>query len=304
MDGRTESTFVDRESGEPCTEHVHRGGFFRWLYGSRAGRALRGWLTGSRLLHRALARFADSPASRVCIRRFSVLAGVDTDEALEPEGGYRSFNDFFGRRLRPSCRPLDPDPQALLSPGDGKLFVAGDLGSEARLSIKGCSFTAAELLAKAADAAPYAGGSAAVLRLYLPDYHRVHFPADGVLDPPREVLGRYLSVTPFPGNDEPFYFRNHRVVSVLRSDRFGRIAMVEVGGFLISSVRPLCAARQRVRRGDEKSLFAFGGSTLVLLAEPGRVVFDADLLEHSARGLETRVRLGTRIARAGRAGSA
>jgi phosphatidylserine decarboxylase len=59
-----------------------------------------------------------------------------------------------------------------------------------------------------------------------------------------------------------------------------------------------------VRRGDEKSLFAFGGSTLVLLAEPGRVVFDADLLEHSARGLETRVRLGTRIARAGRAGSA
>ncbi|MDP6408366.1 MAG: phosphatidylserine decarboxylase, partial [Planctomycetota bacterium] len=48
----------------------------------------------------------------------------------------------------------------------------------------------------------------------------------------------------------------------------------------------------------------FGGSTLVLLAEPGRVVFDADLREHSARGLETRVRLGTRIGLAGRAGSA
>ncbi|MDP6410847.1 MAG: phosphatidylserine decarboxylase, partial [Planctomycetota bacterium] len=254
MDEGTEGAYVDRESGELCTEHVHQSGLFRWLYASRTGRAVRRWLTGSGLLHRAVGRFADSRPSRLCIRRFSTVTGVDTSEVLKPEGGFHSFNEFFARRLRPQCRPLDADPEALVSPGDGKLFVSGDLGSGGRITVKGCSFTAAELLAGAADPTPYAGGSAAVLRLYLPDYHRIHFPADGVPGQDREIPGRYLSVTPFRGNDEPFYFRNHRVVSVLDSPRFGPLAMVEIGGFLISSVRPLCAPGQPVRRGDEKSL--------------------------------------------------
>jgi len=48
-------------------------------------------------------------------------------------------------------------------------------------------------------------------------------------------------------------------------------------------------------RGDELGYFAFGGSTVILLFEPGKVVWDADLLANSARPLESFIRMGTAI---------
>ncbi len=50
-------------------------------------------------------------------------------------------------------------------------------------------------------------------------------------------------------------------------------------------------------RGQEKGYFRFGGSTIVLLFEADRVVFDDDLLADSATGLEVQVQVGTRIGR-------
>ena len=42
-------------------------------------------------------------------------------------------------------------------------------------------------------------------------------------------------------------------------------------------------------------MFYFGGSTIILLLEPGRARLDPALLAASARGEETLVRLGQRI---------
>jgi phosphatidylserine decarboxylase len=50
-----------------------------------------------------------------------------------------------------------------------------------------------------------------------------------------------------------------------------------------------------VCRGDEWGYFGFGGSTVLLVFEPGKVAFDADLRANSARPLETLIRVGQRI---------
>ncbi|MBI3269414.1 MAG: phosphatidylserine decarboxylase [Planctomycetes bacterium] len=292
-DGR----YVDRETGELRTEQLVRRGLFHWLYNAPTGRRVRPLLLHSRLLHSALGWYADQPGSRRWIPGFVRAARVNVAESERPPACYPTFNDFFARRLDPRARPLDPDPATLVSPGDGKLLVLPEVGPRSLLSLKGVTCGLAELLADPSLASRYAGGAAAVLRLYLGDYHRLHFPTGGLPRAPRRVPGRFYSVSPFPGNNLNFYGRNQRAVTLLESDGFGLLAFVDVGGFLISSIRHCFTPGRPVRKGEEKSFFAFGGSTLVLVAERGRVRWDDDLVAASAGGLETYVKLGTRIGR-------
>ena len=49
---------------------------------------------------------------------------------------------------------------------------------------------------------------------------------------------------------------------------------------------------------QEKGYFAYGGSTVILLLEPGRVRMDEDILTYSAQGVESKVRTGERIGEA------
>ena len=45
-----------------------------------------------------------------------------------------------------------------------------------------------------------------------------------------------------------------------------------------------------------KDIFSFGGSTLVLLFEKGKVVFDKDLILNTKNRFETSIRMGENIA--------
>jgi phosphatidylserine decarboxylase len=85
-------------------------------------------------------------------------------------------------------------------------------------------------------------------------------------------------------------------VTILESDQFGRMAIVEVGalrvGTIVQTYRP-----GRVSRGQEKGTFRMGGSTVVVLFEPDRVAFDDDLVRDSADGVEVHVRAGEPIGR-------
>jgi len=48
-------------------------------------------------------------------------------------------------------------------------------------------------------------------------------------------------------------------------------------------------AGEQVSRAEELGYFKFGGSTLLLLFEPGRMVYDDDLVDNSNGALETLV---------------
>lgn len=290
---------LDRATGELVQEPISLGGAFAWLFTSPIGRRLRPALFHSTLLHRLIERYADSPLSRRHIAGFVAANRIDLGEAIVPEGGFACFNDLFTRKLKPGARPVDPDPSALVSPADAKLFVVPELQEGERIDIKGIAFTASELLGDSAAGRSFAGGAAAVFRLYLPDCHRVYFPCDGVAASPRLIAGHYDPVTPYPGNDARFYATNRRVVTMLESNRFGLLALVDIGGFLISSIEATFPPGSRVRKGDEKSLFRFGGSTVVVLSQRDAVRYDDDLCRHSRDGHEVKVRIGERLGASG-----
>ena len=76
---------------------------------------------------------------------------------------------------------------------------------------------------------------------------------------------------------------------------FGTILYLEVGATCVGSIHQTFLPEERVRKGDEKGYFSFGGSCLVLLFEKGRIAFDEDLISNSEKGLETKALFGASL---------
>jgi phosphatidylserine decarboxylase len=83
---------------------------------------------------------------------------------------------------------------------------------------------------------------------------------------------------------------------LLTGTNCGPMLQIEVGALTVGSIVQTYE-RGPMRKGQEKGYFHFGGSTVILLTEPGRVVPDRDLLDATAQGLETLVKVGARIGR-------
>ena len=108
--------------------------------------------------------------------------------------------------------------------------------------------------------------------------------------------GRYDSVHAAALPHVPgLYAKNHRVITRYRTEQFGTAMLVEVGAMFIGSVVRQAPLGEPVRRGDVKGWFCFGGSSVLLFFEPGRVRPDADLLAQTAAGIETAVDVGEKI---------
>ena len=61
---------------------------------------------------------------------------------------YPNLAAFFYRELKPGVRPLDPNPNALLSPADGRVLQFGQIEGNAIEQVKGMTYTLDALLGK------------------------------------------------------------------------------------------------------------------------------------------------------------
>ena len=292
-----QARYRDRQTGDIVVERVPGESLLRWLYGTTTGRLFFRVALNRPLCSRLFGWWQQNTWTRRQIRPFVERYRINLDELAQPLNQYRNFNDFFIRRLKPEARPCDPDPERLLSPADGKALVYPQLGPGAKLPVKSCTLTAHSLLGGKIDPAPYQGGAALVIRLAPYDYHRFHFPADGQAEATRLIDGDFHSVNPLALARVPQVFhRNRRTVCQLTTPGFGKIAYVEVGALNVASIVQTYAPGP-CRRGQEKGFFQFGGSTIVLLFEPGTIVFDEDLIADSGAGLEVHVRTATGLGR-------
>ncbi|MBM3274585.1 MAG: phosphatidylserine decarboxylase [Candidatus Sericytochromatia bacterium] len=289
--------FRDRRTGRLLREEVFAGDAIRWLYGDGAGTLVLDKVVNTAWFCRLYGRLQDSRDSARRIPEFISRFKIDMNEAEKPLYTYRTFNQFFARKLKAGARPFETSPDRLPAPAEGKILAFERLEGDTRLPIKGANIPIDALLAGAEPHEPFKGGSALVVRLAPYDYHRFHFPDAGTAGRVREIPGRYHSVNPIAFTRVPDLFcRNKRTVLCLDSRTFGKIAYVAVGalcvGTIVHTYRP-----GEVGRGDEAGYFLFGGSTVVLLFEPGAVAFDDDLISDSANGLENQVQVGTGIGR-------
>jgi phosphatidylserine decarboxylase len=247
-------------------------------------------LTG--LVH-ALARAETPWLKRALIRGFLRRYAVNLAEAADsnPER-YASFNEFFTRALAPGARPLDRDPNAIVSPCDGIVSACGTIDGErllqAPLAAKRRWYTLAELLGGGASAGDFVGGSYATLYLAPQDYHRVHAPLAGLLTAVTPIAGRLFSVDARTASAvSRLYSRNARVVCRIATGA-GPLAVVLVGALNVSSIS--IVGRGELARGAELGRFNLGSTVIVLLPR-GRCDWLAGLTPGAV------VRVGTAIGR-------
>jgi phosphatidylserine decarboxylase len=288
-------TFWNRRTGQVEQELVYGEGALRWMYETQPGRALGEGLVSRRWFSALYGALQSSGWSARKIPSFVQTFGIPMEE-YEP-ATYATFNAFFIRRFRAGARAFTPQQQELAAFAEARYFAMERVDPADRFPVKGIALSAAELLGDAALAAPFAHGPAFIARLCPVDYHRFHFPDSGRVVAAARRAGPLHSVNPLALQCRPdILVTNERQVSILDTDHFGKLAYVEVGATMVGKIVQTHAANARFERGDEKGYFLFGGSTVVVLGEPGAWRPDDDLLEHSRQGRETLVRLGERIA--------
>lgn len=236
----------------------------------------------------------DDPASAREIRNFINFHQLDMSEVRQPVDEFKNFNEFFYRQLKPDARPCSaPDnPKIVVSPADCRSVVFNRLDEATKVWVKGREFSVQRLLGNAypKDAPRYVNGAMGIFRLAPQDYHRFHIPVDGIMDKPKSIEGEYYTVNPMAIRSAlDVYGENIRVIVPIDSVAHGRVMVICVGAMMVGSTIITRKEGEEVRRTEELGYFKFGGSTLLLLFEPGTVQFDDDLVDNSSGALETLV---------------
>jgi phosphatidylserine decarboxylase len=285
--------YIERSSGELKTEKVAGEKWLVWLYNNPVGELSLWAMVKRKFVSSFYGGMMDKEKSADKIPGFVEEYGIDLNIAQKKE--FDSFNDFFVRKLKPGARIIDNDSNVLVSPGDGKIMAFADVDKNDFI-VKGSKFNVARFLADSILALKYIHGGLIVLRLCPTDYHRFHFPVDGNISFPTIIDGNYYSVNPIALRKRlEIFCENKREYVVISTKQFGDVIMAEVGATMVGSIIQTYEGSHAMK-GEEKGYFKFGGSTVVLLFENGKVSIDKDLLKNTQNNLETEVKMGERIA--------
>ncbi len=235
--------------------------------------------------------FLSSPLSRPMIGRFARKNGIDLAQYLGVP--YRSFNDFFSRPIKPELRPIAADGGEFISPCDGLLSVY-NITDGAVFPVKQSRYGVSELLGGDAAAKRFDGGLCLVFRLCVDNYHRYCFFDSGRRLGGAFIPGKLHTVRPIALEALPVFTQNAREYTLMETDNFGLAAQIEVGALLVGKIENH-PGRESFLRGEEKGLFRFGGSSIVLLLEKGRVKLKDEFIP---AGGEVPVKMGQTIGNA------
>jgi phosphatidylserine decarboxylase len=286
--------YIDRENGQQKTEDVPGGGMLKWLYNTTAGKAALNVLFKRKMVSALGGWFMDSKLSAGRVQEFVIQNKVNLDECqISDVEQFHTFNQFFYRKLKSDARPLSEN---IVSPADGKVLAFQSLKDVSSFFVKGSEFTVLDFLQDKKLAQKYKNGSMLIVRLAPADYHRFHFPADGNISESKQINGYYYSVSPLALKKSlEIFCQNLREYSILSTPNNGDILISEVGATMVGGITQTYISNSEIKKGDEKGYFSFGGSTLVLLFEKDKIIFDQDLIQNTKKGFETAIKMGEQI---------
>ena len=290
---------IKDRNGEIVVTNEKQNILLKKLYGTVCGRVILKALTAP-AVSKAAGAFMDSRLSVPLIKRFIKSSGIDTSQYVMKK--FRSYNEFFTRRVKRGMRPIDRMPSHFISPCDSKLTVY-KIGKSSVFRIKGSRYRVSDLIQNDFLAKRYEGGYCMIFRLEVDDYHRYCYIDSGTKTENTFINGELHTVNPIALEHYNIYKRNCREYTVLHTENFGDVVQVEVGAMMVGKlVNENAGAARRVQRGEEKGYFAFGGSTVIVLAKKGSAVPEKRIWNYSRLGIETRVRQGETVGTAGRTG--
>lgn len=284
------------------TEQIYGEAWLRWTYATGLGRFALNLFVKRALLSRYYGWKMSQRASAHRVLPFIVDYGLDVDEFAKKPYSFKTFNEFFYRALKPAARPIagPGDDRVAVLPADGRHLAFQNVDAATGFYAKGQRFDLTSFLGSAELGREFAGGSLVISRLCPVDYHRFHFPVSGTPSEPHLVNGWLYSVSPIALRlNLAYLWENKRMVTLVESPVFGRVAVCEIGATMVGSILQTHVPNRAVTKGEEKGLFKFGGSCVVTVFQAGKIKLDDDLLKPAAEGMEVYARIGDRLGTAG-----
>ena len=288
-----EIRYMHRYKGCMETELVLGDRWLRFIYSSPLGR-LPLWLAIKRAwFSKWYGRKMSHPKSKSKIPDFIREFDVDETELAEPATTHACFNEFFIRRLKKESRPICEGPEKIAFPADGRHLGFQDISEISSIFVKGQRFELPSLFQSGDLAKPYEKGTLVISRLCPVDYHRFHFPVDGLATQPSLINGPLYSVNPIAlRKNISIFWQNKRYLNFSDNPHVGRVAQFLVGATCVGAVTITANLPREIRKGEEFGYFSFGGSTVLTLFEENKVILSKDLLESSSQTIELYARMG------------
>ncbi len=238
----------------------------------------------------ARGEYLHTPASAAVVPVWLADTAIHIEDFVIPEGGFTCFNDYFLRELRPGARPLsgEGDPSVLVSPADGSIFriLARDI--DTNFEVKRDVLNIRQALNNSPYSERFIGGDIVDILLWFTDYHHFHSPVSGEIVEIGEYAGSYNY--DFANVD---WFRDlarhKRLCYLIETEDFGLVAMIPVGFWGVGSCINERMEGEFVEKGEELGHFGYGGSSILLVFEPGAVQFIPEITEDAS---PVRVRSG------------
>ncbi|KAM3548139.1 hypothetical protein MY1884_009306 [Beauveria asiatica] len=204
------------------------------------------------------------------------------DDAVVPPGGWRTFNDFFARKLKPGKRPIAEGDKVVVYPADCTYDNSIErqsivsVGGNDSVTIKGLSWTISSLLQGSDNAE---------------DFQDAYLEVDVEGNPVRQVEGPHMP-------DSPGYqFLQTRGVVVIDNPVLGKVAVLPIGMAMISSVKLEIKVGDHVEKGDEISYFQFGGSDIICVFQEKAGLDPKDFVPSPSEKGITYSKMGSVLAR-------
>lgn len=220
--------------------------------------------------------------------------GIFRLHEYESPDNWRSYNDFFSRRILDGARPIsgDNDPTVICAPADALpqgvwnissdgYFYADAIETEEGVSLKSATFVSVDQLLGpegAEFAHTFYGGYLTHTYLSYEDYHRFHSPVSGLVKrvytiPHDDSVG---GVVYWSANLQRYVLESNtlswqtyetRGCVIIETAEYGLVAVLPIGMGQISSVNweDGIAVGARLTKGDKLGYFLFGGSDCVLI---------------------------------------
>lgn len=251
------------------------------------------FLLTNRIPRRTLTRFMgwfsriEQPLVRdVSMFVWKLFADLDLSDARETR--FRSMHDCFTRTLKDGARPVDMDPNVIVSPCDAIVGACGRVTDGQILQVKGLPYAVEELLGDPQHAATFRNGCYVTLRLTSSMYHRFHAPHNCVVERVSHFPGDVWNVNPPTlKRIKGVFCKNERAVIRTRLAATGHaMTLVPVAAILVAGIRlrflDLPRGTQRrdllcdasIRKGEEMGWFEHGSTIIMFLPDDCRLCDD------------------------------
>ena len=230
----------------------------------------------------------------ILIKGFIALYKPNLNEAIHSDiRKYRSYNEFFTRKLKDGSRVVDNSDKAFISPVDGEIVDHGFIEEGQLIQAKKLKYALEDLVGDSYKSL-YDEGYFITIYLAPTDYHRIHCPFDGTIIDSQHLGTSLFSVNKKAQESIPnLYIKNERSVLQIDSDGFN-FSLVSVGASVVGSIVPFWSVddnasrsqlinewkrgpsdKKQIKKGDELAHFRMGSTIILLFEDSSKLDLDS-----------------------------